>query len=124
MKFSLKIPKKWYESFLLTGHVIEETHFPYSIFTYTSSETSATSLAPPVLKDEGYHLWASRMEENDLHEAIEEDYEVPPLHFNPTMAQIRNQKEKKRRKSKARTTLFAAFSSEIFVRIWRIKSEL
>ncbi|XP_037491706.1 uncharacterized protein LOC105635639 [Jatropha curcas] len=36
----------------------------------------------------------------DLWEAVEEDYEVVPLPTNPTMAQIKNHKERKTRKSK------------------------
>ena len=58
--------------------------------------------------------WAARMdvhlEANDIWEADEEDYEVLPLLGNPTMAQIKNQKESKARKSKANATLFAAVS--------------
>lgn len=54
------------------------------------SETPFTALAPPVFNGEGYHVWAARMEAhmeaNDLWEAVEEDYEVPPLPANPTMA--------------------------------------
>ena len=38
------------------------------------------------------------------------------------MAQIKNQKERKARKSKARATLFAVVSKEIFTRIMTIKS--
>ena len=90
------------------------------------SETPFTALAPPVFNGENYNVWAARMEahleSNDLWEAVEEDYEVPPLPANPTMAQMKNHKEKKSRKSKARATLFAAVSSEIFVRIMTIKS--
>ncbi|KAF3621430.1 hypothetical protein FXO37_32796 [Capsicum annuum] len=67
-------------------------------------ETPFTVLAPPVFKGEGYHVWAARMEAhmeaNDLWEAVEEDYEVPPLPENPTMAQMRNYTEKKTRKIK------------------------
>ena len=37
------------------------------------------------------------------------------------MAQIKNQKERKARKSKARATLFAAIPKEIFTRIMTIK---
>ena len=63
---------------------------------------------------ENFHIWAARMEAhllaNDLWEAVEEDYEVPPLPENPTMAQIKNHKEKKTRKSKARASLFAVVS--------------
>ena len=103
-------------------------HFSkHSLFFFMdSSETPFTALAPPVFTGEGYHIWAARMEAhleaNDLWEAVEEDYEVPPLPTNPTMAQIKNHKEKKSRKSKARATLFAAVSPEIFVRIMTMKS--
>ncbi|KZV45740.1 hypothetical protein F511_41796 [Dorcoceras hygrometricum] len=47
----------------------------------------------------------------DLWEAVEEDYEVPALPNNPTMAQIRAHKEKKTKKSKARACLFARILS-------------
>ncbi|CAL5368184.1 unnamed protein product [Camellia sinensis] len=57
-------------------------------------------------------VWVVRMEAyldaNDLWEAAEQVYEVPPLPDNPTLAQIKNQKERKQRKSIARATLFAA----------------
>ena len=89
-------------------------------------ETPYTKLAPPVFDGDNYHIWAARMEAhleaNGLWEAVEEDYEVLPLPNNPTMAQIRNHKEKKARKSKARATLFAAVSQDIFTRIMTIKS--
>ena len=61
------------------------------------------------------------MDANDLWEAMEEDYEVPPLPVNPTMVQIKNPKEKKSRKLKARATLFAVVSLEIFVIIMTMK---
>ena len=90
------------------------------------SEAPFTALAPPIFNGEDYYVWAARMEAyleaHDLWEAMEEDYEVPPLSENPTMAQIKNHKEKKSRKSKARATLFVAVSSEIFVRIMTMKS--
>ena len=41
---------------------------------------------------------------------------------NPTVAQIKNQKEKKQRKSKARASLFVAVSSSIFSRIMTLKT--
>lgn len=89
------------------------------------SETPFTALAPPVFNGEGYYVWAARMEAhlkaNDLWEAVEEDFDIPSLPSNPTMAQMKNHKEKKTRKSKARATLFAALSSEIFVRIMTMK---
>ena len=62
-------------------------------------ETPYTSLAPPVFDGDNYQIWAARMEAhleaNDLWEAVEEDYKVLPLPTNPTMAQIKNQKERR-----------------------------
>jgi len=54
---------------------------------------------------------------NDLWEAVDEDYEVLPLIDNPTMAQLKSHTLKTSRKSKAKATLFAAISEEIFTRI-------
>ncbi|KAK9162071.1 hypothetical protein Syun_002973 [Stephania yunnanensis] len=89
-------------------------------------EKPFTSLAPPMFDGEGYRIWAARMEAhleaNDLWEAVEEDYEVLPLPANLTMAQIKYYKERKSRKSKAKAILFAAVSSEVFVRIMSLKS--
>jgi len=79
-----------------------------------------------VFDGDNYHIWAAIMEThleaNDLWKTVEEDYEVFPLPANPTMAQIKNQKERKARKSKAKATLFAAVSQDIFTRIMTIKS--
>ena len=58
----------------------------------------------------------------DLWEAIEEDYEVPYHFYNPTVAQIKVQKENKTRKSKAKACLFAAISQMIFMRIIPLKT--
>ena len=66
----------------------------------------------------------AHLEANDPWEAVEEDYEVPPLLVNPTMTQIKNHKEKKSRKLKVRATLFAAVSPEIFVRTMIMKLTL
>ncbi|PHU12909.1 hypothetical protein BC332_19839 [Capsicum chinense] len=80
-----------------------------------------SQIAPPVFHGENYHLWAVRMETYlkalDLWEAVDEDYEVLPLPDNPTVAQIKSQKEKKIRKSKAKATLFVSVSPTIFTRI-------
>ncbi|KAA0041382.1 Retrovirus-related Pol polyprotein from transposon TNT 1-94 [Cucumis melo var. makuwa] len=62
------------------------------------------------------------MEALDIWEAVEEDYEIPALPDNPTMAQIKAQKEKKTKKSKAKACLFAAVSSTIFTRIMTLRS--
>lgn len=90
------------------------------------SETPFTAIAPPVFDGLNYHVWAVRIEAfldaNDLWEAIEEDYAIPPLPENPTVAQLRNHKEKKQRKSKAKSYLFSAVSPAIFTRIMTLKT--
>ena len=90
------------------------------------SETPFTALAPPVFNGENFHIWAARMEvhlqANDLWEAVEEDYEVPLLPKYPTMAHIKNHREKKIRNSKVRASLFAAISPKVFTRIMTLKS--
>jgi hypothetical protein len=61
-------------------------------------EMSFTAVAPPIFEGINYQVWAIRMEAyldaNDLWEAVEV-YEVPILSDNPTVAQIKNHKEKK-----------------------------
>jgi len=59
---------------------------------------------------------------NDQWEAVENTYEVPPLLDNPTIAQMKNHKESKQRKSKAKASLFAAVSFSIFTRIMTLKT--
>eukprot|EP00257_Ricinus_communis_P019052 XP_015577922.1 uncharacterized protein LOC107261659 [Ricinus communis] len=53
----------------------------------------------------------------DVWEAVEQEYEIPPLPNNPTMAQIKNYRDRKQQKSKAKASLFAAVSTSIFNRI-------
>ena len=90
------------------------------------AEASFSSIAPPVFDGDNYQIWAVRMETYldalDLWEAVEEDYEIPKLSNNPTMAQIKAHKEKKMKKSKAKACLFAVVSSTIFTRIMSLKS--
>ena len=56
-------------------------------------ESSFSVVAPPVFDGDNYQMWAVHMktylEALDLWEAIEEDYEVPSLPANPTVAQIK-----------------------------------
>ncbi|KAK9133356.1 hypothetical protein Scep_012884 [Stephania cephalantha] len=62
------------------------------------------------------------LEALDLWEAVEEDYEIPPLPHNPTMTQIKSHKERKTKKSKAKAYLSAAVSTTLFTRIMSLKS--
>ncbi|XP_016552928.2 uncharacterized protein LOC107852401 [Capsicum annuum] len=82
-------------------------------------------MAPPVFDGDNYQTWAVKMENYlkalDLWKVMEEDYEVQLLPKNPTVAQIKSQKEKKTKKSKAKACLFAAISPMIFTRIISLK---
>ena len=82
------------------------------------AESSFSLMAPPVFNGDNYQIWAVRMETYldvmDMWEAVEEDYEVPLLPNNPTMAQIKKHKDRKIKKSKAKASLFSAVSSSIF----------
>jgi len=80
------------------------------------SDNSAIKL--PIFEGENYHLWATRMEAyldaHDLWEAVEDDYEVEPLPDNPTLAQIRNHKERKQRKIEGKIlSIFCCFRSNL-----------
>ena len=89
-------------------------------------ETTFSHVAPPIFDGDNYQAWAVRMtvhlEALDLWEAIEEDYDVPPLPANPTMTQLKTHKERKTRKSKAKAYLFFVVSSTIFTRIMNLES--
>ena len=90
------------------------------------TETQLSQGAPPIFDGDNYQVWAVRMKAHldamDVWEAVEEDYEVPPLRTNPTMAQMKMHKERKNRKSKAKACLFAAVSNIIFTRIMNLES--
>ena len=53
-------------------------------------EASLNALAPPMFDGINYRVWVVCMEAyldaSDLWEAVSEEYEVPPLSDNPTMA--------------------------------------
>jgi hypothetical protein len=85
------------------------------------SETIISHGSPPIFNGENYETWAIRMtvhlEALDLWEAVEENYVVPDLPANLTVAQLKIHKEKKTRKSKAKACLYAAVSNTILTRI-------
>jgi hypothetical protein len=89
-------------------------------------ESNFSKVAPPLFDGNNYELWAVKMEAYlealDVWEAIEEDYEVPPLPDNPTMAQLKYHKEKKTKKAKAKSCLFAGVSETVFTRIMTLKT--
>ena len=57
------------------------------------TEAGFSSVAPPVFDGDNYQTWVVRMEKYlealDLWEAVEENYDIPLLPDNPTMAQIK-----------------------------------
>ncbi|GMJ09478.1 hypothetical protein HRI_004617000 [Hibiscus trionum] len=89
-------------------------------------ESNFSLIALPTFDGDNYPVWAVRMETYleavDLWKAVEDDYDIPPLPVNPTIAQIKAQKEKKARKAKAKACLFVAASPTIFTRIMSLKS--
>ena len=54
------------------------------------TEAGFSSVAPPVFDGDNYQTWVVRMETYleawDLCEAVEEDYDIPLLPDNPTVA--------------------------------------
>lgn len=92
----------------------------------TEISSGSFAISPPVFDGENYQVWAIKMQTHmeacDLWEAVEEDYEIPALPGNPTMAQIKLHKERKTRKSKAKSCLYAAISTTIFSRIMTLES--
>ena len=50
------------------------------------------------------------LDANDQWEVVENEYKVPPLLDNQTMAQIKNHKEVRQRKSNAKASLFVVVS--------------
>ena len=57
------------------------------------TEADFSSVAPPVFDGDNYQTWVVHMETYlealDLWEAVEEDYDIPLLPNNPTVAQIK-----------------------------------
>ena len=64
----------------------------------------------------------THLEALDLWEPIEEDYAIWPLPENPTVAQLKNHKERKIRMVKAKVCLFSLVSKIIFTRIMNLNS--
>ena len=100
----------------------EPVHHHLQTISRMTLEASLNALAPPMFDGINYQVWDVRMEAyldaSDLWEAVCEEYEVPPLSDNPTMAQIKLHNERRQRKSKAKkASIFAAVSSTIFIKI-------
>ena len=90
------------------------------------TEASFSQVVLPVFNGENYDLWTVRMENYlkalDVWEVVEEDYDVPQLPDNPTIAQMKNHKERKNRKAKTKACLFTSVSKTIFIRIMKLKT--
>ncbi|XP_019430190.1 PREDICTED: uncharacterized protein LOC109337631 [Lupinus angustifolius] len=88
-------------------------------------EVVSAAFLPPVFTGKNYHVWDVRMESfldaNDLWDVTEQDYVIPTLTHNSTVEQIKNEKDMKQRKSKARACLYAAVAPTIFNIIMTLK---
>ncbi|XP_050935218.1 uncharacterized mitochondrial protein AtMg00810-like [Cucumis melo] len=73
------------------------------------ASSNFSSISPLIFDGDNYQVWAVRMEAYmealDIWEAVEEDYVIPALPDNLTMAQIKVQKEKKTKRSEAKAYL-------------------
>ncbi|KAL6332184.1 hypothetical protein AAG906_001898 [Vitis piasezkii] len=91
-------------------------------------EESSLTTAPSILDGDNYETWDVRMivhlQALDVWEAVEENYEVPPLGANPTVAQMKLHKERKTRKAKAKACLFVVVSPSILIKIMKIEFEM
>ena len=87
-------------------------------------EGNMSHVAIPFFDGESYDLWAVRMqtylEGLDLWELVEEDDVL--LSENLTVAQIKAHKDKKMRKAKVKSCLFAGVSQMIMTKIMTLKS--
>lgn len=96
---SPKKPTIGIRAFYLEGPVREKSKS-------MEGDSNFSTIAPSVFDGENYQIWAVWMEVYlealDLWEAVEEDYEIRVLPHNPTMAQIKNHKDRKTRKAKAK----------------------
>ncbi|CAJ2644827.1 unnamed protein product [Trifolium pratense] len=85
-----------------------------------------SKVAPPIFDGEDYDLWAVRMEAFldalDLSETVEDDYDVSSLPKYPTAEQMKTHKERKTKRAKAKTCLFASVSQTVFIKIMTLKT--
>ncbi|CAJ2645171.1 unnamed protein product [Trifolium pratense] len=85
-----------------------------------------SKVAPPIFNGEDYDLWAVRMEAFldalDLSETVEDDYDVSSLPKDPTVEQMKTHKERKTKRAKAKTCLFASVSQTVFIKIMTLKT--
>nr|GLL21413.1 uncharacterized protein LOC113766746 [Ipomoea trifida] len=80
---------------------------------------------PPVFTGENYHAWSVKMETYlEAHgpwEMLEID-EVPALPEDPTIAQMREYREEKKKMNKAKTCIHSALTDEVFTKIMTCKT--
>ncbi|XP_031127658.1 uncharacterized protein LOC116029757 [Ipomoea triloba] len=80
---------------------------------------------PPVFTGKNYHAWSVKMETyleaHGLWEMLEID-EVPALPEDPTIAQMREYREEKKKMNKAKTCIHSALTDEVFTKIMTCKT--
>ncbi|GMJ04045.1 hypothetical protein like AT1G48720 [Hibiscus trionum] len=89
-------------------------------------EETSFAMPPPVFNRQNYQTWAIRMivhmQALDVWDAVEKDYEITPLPTNPTVAQMKNHREKKTRNAKANSCMFYAVSPSFLTKIMHFYS--
>ena len=69
-------------------------------------EASFSPIAPPVFDGDNHQIWAVRMETYldvlDLWEAVKEDYDIPALPNNPTIAKLKHTRKRRQRNRRPR----------------------
>jgi len=118
------IPPPYNISLIFSKAIIPTVVLRAIVLTIDRMEGNMSHVAISLFDGESYDLWAVRMqtylEGLDLWKVVEED--DVPLPENPTVAQIKAYKDKKTRKAKAKSCLFAGVSQMIMTRIMTLKS--
>jgi len=85
------------------------------------AENNESQTLPPALTGDNYQVWAIRMksslEANDPWDVVKTGRDPPPLPEDPTLAQIRNRREERMKKHKAKNYIHSIVSEAIFTKI-------
>ena len=79
--------------------------------------------SPPTFNGQNYLIWAVKMksylEASDLWEVVQDEQQ--PLPDDPTIAQMREHRDERKKRCKALTCIYTAIFDEVFTRIIALK---